>query len=229
MKVLLFCLCNIIQCRGLHLNKAAHWTELSVRLAFRIAVNAFLLMRLLKVPSPCKKSMWGEYNADPSDTAKGHCIRKPYLCCVTFGCARELGWIPADTVSSSWGEPNRLLYVGLVVQTSKWHLIVFFIYTFECSAWEAEAPTSTKCTALATPNGWMGVFWLKVWKTIFQLYKVFIKHLKCHSPHDKRFSTCYNLCLHARSHTEIYYYYSRRNAKQLRPALKQSRSLRAKA
>lgn len=56
-KVLLFCLCNIRQCRGLHLNKAAHWTELSVRLAFRIAVNAFLLSRLLKVPPPREKSM----------------------------------------------------------------------------------------------------------------------------------------------------------------------------
>lgn len=68
-----------------------------MRLAFRIAVNAFPLNRFLKVPPPREKSMWAEYNADSSDTAKGHCIRKPYLCCVTFGCARELGWIPADT------------------------------------------------------------------------------------------------------------------------------------
>lgn len=102
-KVLLFCLCNKRQCRGLHLNKAAHWTELSVRLAFRIAVNAFLLTRLLKVPPPREKSMWGEYNADSSDTAKGHCIRKPYLCCVTFGCAGELCWIPVDTQSAPVG------------------------------------------------------------------------------------------------------------------------------
>lgn len=90
-------LCNIRQCRGLHLNKAAHSTELFVRLAFRNAVNAFLLMRRLKVPAPRKKSMWGEYNADYFAITKGHCIRKPYLCCVTFGCPGEPGWIPADT------------------------------------------------------------------------------------------------------------------------------------
>lgn len=93
------------RCLRLNLNKEGHWTELSVWLPFRTAVNAFLLIQLLKA-SPCKKSMWGEYNAGGSDTTKGHCIKKPYLCCVTFGNAGEVGSIPVDTQSASvkWTE-----------------------------------------------------------------------------------------------------------------------------
>lgn len=68
--------------------------------------------------SPHKKSMWGEYNAGSPDTTKGHCIRKPYLCCVTFGCAGEVGWIPADTQSAPVRGTEWILNVWFEVPTS---------------------------------------------------------------------------------------------------------------
>lgn len=157
------------RCTGLHLNKAAHWTELSVRLAFRIAVNAFFLMRLLKVPAPCKKSMWGEYNADTLGTTKGHCIRKPYLCCVTFGCAGELGWIPADTRSAPVGGSWTDCYIWdwwckPANDTSLYPLFILL------NAQRGRLRRQLLQTALVTPNGWMWVLWLEVWRRIFQCY-----------------------------------------------------------
>lgn len=42
------------RCRRLNLNKEGHWTELSVWLPFRTAVNAILLIQLLKGSPPVR-------------------------------------------------------------------------------------------------------------------------------------------------------------------------------
>lgn len=134
------------RCWRLNLNKDGHWTELSVWLPFRIAVNAFLLILLLKEPLPCKKSMWGEYNAASWLTTKGHCIRKPYLCWVTFGCVGssvESLWAPSQIQS---GEQNGFLKCDWRCahqRTPKQMAPHCFLYLhFWMSAWVGAMPTS---------------------------------------------------------------------------------------
>lgn len=105
--------------------------------------------------SPRKKSMWGEYNAGSPDTTKGHCIRKPYLCCVTFGCAGEVGWIPADTQSAPVRGTEWILNVWFEVPTSarprQMAPYCFPYYAFECSARVVEAPNSA-WTCVSNPG-----------------------------------------------------------------------------
>lgn len=119
--------------------------------------------------------MWGEYNAGSSDTTKGHCIRKPYLCCVTFGCAGEVGWIPADTQSAPVRGTEWILNVWFEVRTSasaqaNGTLLFLPCYAFECSAWAAVEASNSAWTCVSTLD--VTAMWIRVntWRRMVHLY-----------------------------------------------------------
>lgn len=117
------------RCRRLNLNKEGHWTELSVWLPFRTAVNAILLIRLLKAALPARSLCEGNTMQAVQTPQKGIALEShtsavwPLLC--RGGRLNPCG----HPVSSSQG--NRIDSKSVIrgahdrEHPGKWQLIVF--------------------------------------------------------------------------------------------------------
>lgn len=130
--------------RRLNLNKEGYWTELSVWLPFRTAVNAILLIQLLKASLPtrslCERNTMQAVLTPQKGIALESHTSAVWPLAVLGGRLNPCG----HPVSFSQGSriDSKSVICGAHVSKcrGKWQLIVFPIYTLECSAWVVETP-----------------------------------------------------------------------------------------
>lgn len=142
------------RCWCLNLNKEGHWAELSVWLPFRTAVNAILLIRLLKASLPARSLCEGNTMQAVQTPQKGIALESHTSAVWPLA-------MPGRSVESPWtpSQGNRIDSKSVIrgarlgKRPRKWQLIVFPIYTFWCSAWVVEAPNSAKHTNLCLSPG----------------------------------------------------------------------------
>ena len=155
------------RCRCLNLNKEGHWTELSVWLPFRTAVNAILLIQLLKAPLPARSLCEGNTMQAVQMPQKGIALEShtstvwPLLC--WGGRLNPRG----HPVSSSRGRRIDSKSVTRGAHDSehpgKWQLIVFAIYTNQCSVWVAETPTELWKIHEPVSHTWISLRYESMW------------------------------------------------------------------